>query len=45
VVSPDLLSPTPSASSAMKIPENTEVNPDDCQPADLGDIQIKYYSD
>jgi len=29
VVSSDLLSPTPSTSSAMKIPESTEVDPDD----------------
>jgi len=34
VVSPDLLSSTPSTSSALKIPENTEVDPDDCEPAD-----------
>jgi hypothetical protein len=40
VVSPDLLSLTPSTSSAMKTPENTEYDP---EPAHEGDIQKEYY--
>jgi hypothetical protein len=36
VVSPDTLSSTPSNSSAMKTPENTDEDP---EPADEGDIQ------
>jgi hypothetical protein len=38
VISPDPLSPTPSTSSAMKTPENTEEEPDDPEPSDEGDI-------
>jgi hypothetical protein len=41
VVSPDLLSPTPT-SSAMKTLENTEEDPDDLEPADQGAIQMEY---
>jgi hypothetical protein len=33
-VSPDPLSPTPSASSAVKTPENKEEDPDNPEPAD-----------
>jgi hypothetical protein len=45
VVSPDpLSSSTPSTSSALKTPENTEGDPDDCEPVD-GDIQMEYFSD
>jgi hypothetical protein len=42
VVPPDPSSPTPSTSSATKIPENTEEEPDDPQPADEEDIQMEY---
>jgi hypothetical protein len=42
MVSPDSLSPTPSTSSSMKTPENTE---EDSEPADEGDIQMEYSSD
>jgi len=38
------LSPTPSTSSAMKTPDNTEADPDDPEPADAGDIQMEYSS-
>jgi hypothetical protein len=34
------VSPTPSTSSAMKTPENTEEDPDDPEPADEGGIQM-----
>jgi hypothetical protein len=44
VVMPDPLALTPSTSSAMETPENTEEDPDDCEPAD-GDIQMEYSSD
>jgi hypothetical protein len=44
VVAPDSLSPTPSTSSTLKIPENTEEDSVDCEPAD-GDIQMEYSSD
>jgi hypothetical protein len=37
VVSPDPLFPTPSTSSAIKTPENTEQDPDNPEPADKGD--------
>jgi hypothetical protein len=40
VVCPDRLSPSPSTSSAMRTPKNTEEDPDDLKPADKGDIQI-----
>jgi len=42
VVSPDPLSPAPLTSSAMKIPQNTEKGPDNPEPADEVDIQMKY---
>jgi hypothetical protein len=29
----------------MKTARNTEVNPDDSEPAAEGDIQLKYFSD
>ena len=45
VVCPDPLSPTPSKSSMMKTPENTEEDPDDPEPAAEGDVQMKYTSD
>jgi len=42
VIFPDTLSLTPSTSSAMMTPENTEQDPDDSMPADKGNIQIKH---
>jgi hypothetical protein len=45
VVSPDSLSHTASASSAMKIPENTEEGPCVPEPADERDNQMEYCSD
>ena len=39
VISPDILSPTPSTSSAMNTPENTQENRNDAEPADKEDIQ------
>ena len=42
VVPPDSLSPVPSTSSAMKIPQNTEKGPDNLEPTDEVPIQIKY---
>jgi hypothetical protein len=39
------MSPTPTTSSVMKTPENREQNPDDPEPADVGDIQMECYSD
>jgi hypothetical protein len=45
VVSPDTFSLSPSTSSAMEIPENTEEDPDDPELADAGDIHMKYSSD
>jgi hypothetical protein len=45
VASPNLFSPTPSNSSAMKTPQNTEEDPDNPEPADEGDIQTEYSSD
>jgi hypothetical protein len=44
VVSPDPSSPTPSTSSVMKTPENTDENPNEPEPVDEGDIQIHYSS-
>jgi len=41
VVSPDHLSCGPSTSSGMKTTANTEEDPDDPEPADEGDIQMK----
>jgi hypothetical protein len=45
VVSPDHVSFVPSASSAVKTPDNTEEDPDDPEPANEGDIQVEYFSD
>jgi len=45
VVSPDPLSPTPSTSPKMKTPKNTEEDPNDPEPADVGDIQMECSSD
>jgi hypothetical protein len=45
VVSPDVLSPAPSTSSAVKSLENTEEYPDDPEPATAGNIQMEYCSD
>jgi len=45
VVFPDTLSPTPSTSSAIRTPTNTEEDFDDPEPADKGDIQIEYSSE
>jgi hypothetical protein len=42
VVSPDLLPPTPSTSSAIKSPKNTEDSPDDPEPAIEEDIQMEH---
>jgi 16S rRNA A1518/A1519 N6-dimethyltransferase RsmA/KsgA/DIM1 with predicted DNA glycosylase/AP lyase activity len=44
VVPPNLFSPTPSTSSAIKTPKNTQ-DPDYPEPADEGDIQMEYSSD
>ena len=44
VVAPDPLPLTPSASSSMKNPENTEEDYDDPEPADEGDLQMEYSS-
>jgi hypothetical protein len=38
-------SPTPSTSSAMKTPENTEEDPNDTEPIVEGHIQVEYSSD
>jgi hypothetical protein len=45
VVAHDPTSPTPSTSSPMKTPENTEEDPDDPELADEGDIQTEDSSD
>jgi hypothetical protein len=45
VVIPDPLSPTPSTSSDMRTPENTEKDPDDNEAADEGDLRMEYCSD
>jgi hypothetical protein len=45
VLSPELLSPPLSTSSALKTPEHTEEDYDDLEPAYEGDIQIQYCSD
>ena len=45
VVPPESLSPTLSASSAMKIPENKLVDSDYHTPADERHIQVEYFSD
>jgi len=36
---------TPSNSSAVKTPENTEEHPDDLEPANEGYVQMEYSSD
>jgi len=44
-VSPDHLSLVPSTSTAVRIPENLDKDPDDdFEPADEGDIQMEYCS-
>jgi hypothetical protein len=43
VASPYHLSLTPSTSSSVKTPENTEEDPDGPKLADEGDIQIKNF--
>jgi len=45
VVPPDLMSPIPSTSSAMKTPENSKAEPDDPEPAGEGNIQMESSSD
>jgi hypothetical protein len=45
VVSPDLLFPAPSTSSAVKTPENTEEDSDDPEPAAEGATPMEYSSD
>jgi len=45
VVPPESLFPTPSASSAMKAPENKLVDSDYNTPADERHIQVEYFSD
>jgi len=42
VISPNPFSPTASTSSGMRTPENTEEDPDDCEPADEGNIQMEF---
>jgi hypothetical protein len=44
-VSCDHSFPTPSTSSAVKTPENTDENPDDSDPADKGDTKMEYSPD
>jgi len=44
VVSPDHLSLAPSNSTAVRIPENSDKDPDDLEPAGEGDIQMEYCS-
>jgi hypothetical protein len=44
VVIPDPMSPTPSNSSTMKTPENTEDNLNDPEQAGEGDIKIEHSS-
>jgi hypothetical protein len=39
------LSPTPSTSTAMTTPENAQEDPDDPEPADEWDIEMKCSSD
>ena len=45
VVHPDHLSPTPLAFPVVKMPENTEEDLDDPEPADEGDIQTECSPD
>jgi hypothetical protein len=42
MVSPDPLSPTPSTSSPVTTPENTEEDSNDPEQVDEGDIQLEY---
>ena len=44
VVSPDPLSLAPSTSTAVRIPEYSDKDPDDLEPADEGDIQMEHPS-
>jgi len=41
VVIPDPLSPTPSNSSDMRTPQNTEKDPYDSEAADEGDLRME----
>jgi hypothetical protein len=45
VVSPDPFSPALSTSSVVKVPENTEDDPNVFKPVRNGDIQMEYSSD
>jgi len=45
VLSPATFSLTPSTSSAMGTPENTEEDPDDPELADVGGIHTEYSPD
>jgi len=45
VVSPDITTPNPPTSSAIKISKNTEEDRDDPTPADAVDIQMEHSSD
>jgi hypothetical protein len=45
MVTPGHLSLTPSTSSAMKTPENSEEDAEDPEPAGEGDIQMECSSD
>jgi hypothetical protein len=45
VVTPNPLSPTPLASSAMKAKGNIQEWSDDPEPVDEGDIQVEFSSD
>jgi hypothetical protein len=45
VISPDITTPNPSTSSAIKTSKNTEEGPDDPTPADAVDIQMECSSD
>jgi hypothetical protein len=44
-VFPDTMFLTPSTSSAMMTPKNTDEDCDDPKPTDEGDIQMEYFSD
>jgi hypothetical protein len=44
-LSPDPFPPTPSNSSAMKNPENSEQDPDDSELADQGVTNMEYSFD
>jgi hypothetical protein len=45
LVSPLTLSPTPSASSALKTLEETEEDPNDPEPAYEGGVKMEYFAD